>query len=167
MTNSSDNQWRESSWRRPLTPAEREQLRGWLEAHPEARADWETELDLSAALERLPAAPAPGNFTARVLQAVERETVARERLRTRRSAWLGLLPVRWLPRFALAGVMLGAGFLSHHELIAAHRARLAASLVAVADVSSLPSPEILKDFEAVRALDKSPPADEELLALLK
>ena len=31
---------RELSWQRKLTPAEAAELRAWLEAHPEARADW-------------------------------------------------------------------------------------------------------------------------------
>ena len=66
---------RESSWRRKLTEAEQAELRAYLAAHPDARADWEMESALNAALTRLPDAPVPSNFTARVLQAVEREAV--------------------------------------------------------------------------------------------
>ncbi|MCX6895644.1 MAG: hypothetical protein NTZ16_09145 [Verrucomicrobia bacterium] len=34
-------------------------------------------------------------------------------------------------------------------------------------VASLPSPDMLKDFEAIRRLSQTPPADRELLALLQ
>jgi len=43
---------------------------------------------------------------------------------------------------------------------------LAQSVVTVSGVASLPGPKILKDFEAIRALDQTPP-DVELLRLLK
>ncbi len=70
------NRLRELSWRRKLTGAEEAELRAWLAAHPDAQADWEAEAGLNAALGRLPDAPVPSNFTARVLQAVEREAAA-------------------------------------------------------------------------------------------
>jgi hypothetical protein len=50
---------------------------------------------------------------------------------------------------------------------------MAKSVVAVASVSSVPGadilkdPEILADFDAIRALNPTPGADEELIALLK
>ena len=43
---------------------------------------------------------------------------------------------------------------------------MARSVVVVADVFSLPSPEILKDFDVIRALPPGPPADEELINVL-
>ncbi len=63
---------RETSWRRKLTETEAAELRTRLAADPAARADWEVESALNAALDRLPAAPVPTNFTARVMQAVDR-----------------------------------------------------------------------------------------------
>ena len=62
---------RELGWRRPLTAAEQVELRIWLAAHPEAQAEAEAEAALNQALTRLPAAPVPSNFTARVWQAIE------------------------------------------------------------------------------------------------
>ena len=47
--------------------------RAHLAAHPEAQADWEAEAGLNDALGRLPDVAVSSNFTARVLQAVERE----------------------------------------------------------------------------------------------
>ena len=59
-------------------------MRAWLAAHPEAQADWEAEAGLSEALGQLPDAPVPSNFTARVLQSVERESAAERRRRSRK-----------------------------------------------------------------------------------
>src|ERR1035441_868191 len=70
------NRLLELSWRRKLTDAEEAQLRALLESRPEAQADWDAEATLNAVLGRLPDAPVPSNFTARVLQTVEREAAA-------------------------------------------------------------------------------------------
>ena len=157
------NRLRELRWRRKLTDAEEAELRSWLEAHPEARADWEAETELEAALGRLPDAPVPGNFTARVLQAVERELAAGPR----RSGWWSRLRLQWLPRAALASSVLAAGLVSYHLVQNAERKKLAESVAAVADVSSLPSPDILQDFDAIRRSNPTATPDEQLLALLK
>jgi len=87
-----DQKLRELNWRRELTAAERAELRTWLAAHPEAQADWQTEAALSKFLARLPDAPVPSNFTARVLQAVERETRTSERAPQRARWWHVFLP---------------------------------------------------------------------------
>ena len=129
-------------------------MRAWLAAHPEAQADWEAEAGLNAALGRLPDAPVPSNFTARVLQAVEREAAAE--LRRREGKWLTWPWRRWLPRVAFAAVVVGAGFVSYQQVQAAHRKKLAESVAVVSAVSSLPSPDILKDFDAIRALNPTP-----------
>ncbi|MEY2466714.1 MAG: hypothetical protein QOD03_1235, partial [Verrucomicrobiota bacterium] len=73
MNESDYNQLREKNWRRKLTAVEQTELRAWLAAHPEASADWEAELSLTETIVRLPDAPVPTNFTARVLQAIEQE----------------------------------------------------------------------------------------------
>ncbi len=156
---------REVGWRRRLTAAEEAELRAWLAAHPEAQADWEAEAGLNAALGRMPDAPVPSNFTARVLQAVERET-ATERRRPKED-WLTWLRPRWLPKLAFAAIVVGAGLLSYNQVQAVHRKKLAESVAAVSAVSSLPSPDILKDFDAIRALNPSPAPDEQLLAILQ
>jgi anti-sigma factor RsiW len=159
------NHLRELSWRRKLSPAEEAELRTWLAAHPEAEADWEAEAGLNAVLGRLPDAPVPSNFTARVLQAVEREAIAD--LRRSRGNWLILLRQRWMPRVAFAAVVVGAGLLSYHQVQAAHRKKLAESVATISAVSSLPSPEILRDFDAISALNPTPAPDEQLLMVLQ
>ena len=159
------NHLRELSWRRTLTSTEEAELRTWLATHPEAQADWHSEAGLNAGLARMPDAPVSSNFTARVMQAIEREAVAE--LRRPRGNWLAWLWLRWLPKAALAAVVVGAGLLSFHQVQTSHRKKLAESVAAVSAVSSLPSPEILKDFDAIRALNPAPAPDEQLLAVLQ
>jgi hypothetical protein len=156
---------RELSWRRPLTGPEEAELRAWLSAHPEAQADWQAEAGLNAGLSGLPDAPVPGNFTARVLQAVERETAAE--LRRRKGKWLTWLWRRWLLRVAFTTVVVGAGLVSYQQVEAANRKKLAESVAVVGAVSSLPSPDILKDFDAIQALNPTPLPDEDLLLVLQ
>jgi anti-sigma factor RsiW len=158
---------RESSWKRKLSATETAELRAWLAAHPDARTDWADESALTDTLGRLANAPVPSNFTARVLAAIEREAVAESRqVRLKWQGWHWRL--RWLTRGAFAALVLGAGLFSYYQVQAAkQRAEFARSVAAVSGVSSLPSPEILKDFDAIYVLNQTPAADEELLALLK
>lgn len=153
----------EAGWRRPLTEAETAALQDWLAAHPEARADWETETALTQALGGLPPAPVPSNFTARVLQAVEREEAAAAR-RPAPTRWQFLH--RWLPRVAFAMFLVGAGLFSHYRVLEVRQQRLVKGIVVVSDVAALPSPKILADFDAIQALGRVPPPDGELLALM-
>ena len=158
------NQLREQSWRRELTSSEDAALRDWLAKHPEAQADWENETALNEALRRLPDAPLSSNFTSRVLHAVQQEQAAESR-RTHRARMVWWRRLAW--RFGLACVIGAAGFFSYEQFYAAHlRAQVKQSIVAVSAVSSLPSAEILENFEAIR-LSGTPAADEKLLSLLQ
>jgi len=154
----------ELSWRRKLTVAEETRLRAWLAAHPEAESDWEAETALNQALARSHDLAVSTNFTARVLEAVRLEEAAVSRGRAAGRLWLRL---RWLPKAALAALIVGAGLVSYQNHQLTKRKALALSVAAVSDVASLPSPDILEDFDAVRALKQTPPADVDLLALLK
>ena len=167
MTNEQTNErWRELSWRRKLTPAQAAELRAWLAEHPQARADWQAEAALNQALDQLPDAPVPGNFTALVLQAVGRESAAAPR--PARLPWLAWRPrLPWLPKMGFVAILLSASVLSYYQVLAFQRAQLARSVVAISDVASLPSPQILTNFEAIQVLERTPPADIELLQLLK
>lgn len=155
---------RELAWRRELTDAERAELRVWLAAHPDAQKDWETEQQLGALLNRLPDAPISSNFTARVMQAVEREAVA---CKSKPAIWRVWLLRPLLPRVAVAAVVVCAGLLAYHHHETGRRAALAQSLVAVSEVESLPSAALLEDFDVIRRLGRTPPVDEELLALMQ
>ena len=155
--------FRELAWRRKLSPAEAEELRAWLATHPEAQEDWDAEAGLSEVLDRLPNVPVATNFTARVLQAVERKDNASHQrveagLRISQS-WL-----KWLPRTAVAAVALTASLIGVHSLLDHKRAEAyRQSVTAVSEVASLPSPEILQDFDAIHELSPAPAPDEELL----
>jgi anti-sigma factor RsiW len=157
---------RETLWHRPLTDAETTELRAWLATHPDAPADWAAEQQLSRALHRLANAPVSSNFTARVLQAVERDTSAAHRPVP--PAWRGWWrALGWVPKLATACVVLGLSVLSLHQYQAANRERMAQSVAVLTEAGPLPSPEVLQDFDTISRLAQTPPADEELLALLQ
>jgi len=152
----------ETGWRRALTKAEQAELRAWLDAHPDARADVAADVVLSRALEKLPDAPVPSNFTARVLQALEAEAVLTERAAARISVpwWHGLIP-----RFAVTAVVIGAGVLiyEHRETVKqAELATAAKSLATVVGATPLSDPTVMEDFDVIRRMSQ---ADDDLLAL--
>lgn len=160
MNESDHNPLNEKSWRK-LTPAEAAELQAWLSKHPESEADWETELRLTEAIKQLPDVPVPSNFTARVLQAIERESAVRSQHRG---------PFRWwslrllLPRGAAAAVVLGAGLLAYHEhTLTERRAELAQSVKMVPALS----PEILQNFDTIRKMGPATGPDRELIALME
>ena len=150
------NPLRELVWRRKLTEAERAELR----APPETQADWELESRLTEGLARLSDAAVPSNFTARVLQAVEREE-----MRPRATGWHWTWRVL-VPRLAVGVAVIGIAGLTyqHHEFN--QRARLARNVALMAAAQPLPSVEALKNFNAIQRMSQ-PRADEELLALLQ
>lgn len=154
---------REMSWRRKLEPQEEALLSEWLAAHPEIQPDWESETSLTELLTALPNVPVASNFTQRVLAATRREASANEPLSPRLRPWW----TRWLPKTALAAVVLLAGLISYSHIQSARRAEWAQSLATVSQVGSLPTPDVLNDFDVIAALSATPPADEELLKLMQ
>ena len=116
--------------------------------------------ELRGLLSRLPDVPVASNFTARVMQAVEHEESRPSRPRTF-SIW------NWrafLPRFALAAVVIAAAGLAlqQHEANA-RREQLAKNVARVA--GAMPSVEALQNFDAIRRMSMPAHADEGLLAL--
>ena len=164
MNDMPDHRLRETSWRRPLTEAEQAELRAWLAAHPEARADWEAEVGLSAALGQLRDEPVPSNFTARVLQQIEREAAAE---RQQFPSWRIWAWRRWLPGTAVAAAAMVLVAVGVQVQQAAYRARLGHSVVVASSVPAAPSPDSLADFEPIQRLTLAPGADTELLSLLQ
>jgi negative regulator of sigma E activity len=137
------NSLRELLWRRKLTDAER----AGLNAQPEMQADLEV----------------PSNFTARVLQAIERESV-----RSHATSWSWSWTWRvFVPRATVAAVVIAfAGLGIHRHELNAHRAALAKNVVLVAVAQPMPSVDALKNFNAIQRMSQ-PHADDELLALLR
>jgi hypothetical protein len=157
----------EASWRRELIPAEEAQLRSWLAANPDAQAEWEAEGLLTESLKRLPSVTVSCNFTARVLDAARRESAAQERARA--SRWkMWHWPARWLPRAALATLVLGAGlFAYHHVRLDGREEAIRRSVVTVSEAQPLASPEVFENFDAIQAMSQSSAADVELLKLFQ
>lgn len=153
---------RETGWRRPLTPAEQAELRAWLAAHPEQQADAQADAVLSRALANLPDAPVPSNFTARVLQAIERESPGAEPTNRRAAVpWWRV----FIPRLAVATVVIGVGIVIYRHnqnLKQAELAGTAKALVTVAAAVPQADLTVFEDFEAIRRMGQ---ADEGLLAL--
>jgi len=153
------NPLRELAWRRKLTDAEKAGLR----ADPEAQADLELESRLSAALARVPDAPVPSNFTARVLQAVEREEA--RGAQTRSGSWYWRVLV---PRLAALAVIIGLAGLAYRHHAFDQRVKLAEDIALLAQAQPVPSVEALKNFDAIQRLSRTTSqADDKLLALLQ
>jgi len=146
------NSLRELLWRRKLTDAER----AGLNAQPEMQADLETESRLSDVLARLPDVQVPSNFTARVLQAIERESV-----RSHATSWSWSWTWRvFVPRATVAAVVIAfAGLGIHRHELNAHRAALAKNVVLVAVAQPMPSVDALKNFNAIQRMSQ-PHADD-------
>lgn len=157
------NRMREIAWRRPLTDAEARELREWLAAHPEARAEWEEEQALNRVIERLANAPVPSNFTARVMQEIERDTRAHTRA-DRPAAWWWRV---FLPRAAFVGMLALAGLSVYLVNNTRRSARNAQNLVAVASVNTVLPREAQINFDVISGLNPGVPADEDLLKLLQ
>jgi hypothetical protein len=161
------NQLRETAWRRRLTTAEEAAMQAYLAAHPAEGLDWQAELELNQLLEKMPAAPpVASNFTARVLQAVERENAAQNRQSAASPMWLRLR--NWLPKLAVASVLLGLFAVNYHREQVHARTALARSIVDLTTAMPASDSGLTQDFEPIRRLsDSQPKADTELLALMK
>jgi hypothetical protein len=161
--------FREISWRRALTDAEQAELEALLSAHPEFRAEWEEEMALSTSLTRLPEPAVPSNFTARVLQAVKRETAVESRPRATVSWWRVLAQkAGWVTgaAFAAISVLIGVG-IHERQIQKQHELALANSVTIISKVPVLPNAEVLANFETIRAMNQAPSPDDQLLALLE
>lgn len=154
------NPFLEASWRRKLSPEEELELRAWLLGQPEAQADWELEIALTERLNQLRDAPVSNNFTRRVLESIARERRSRGAPVPGAGRWWR----RWLPRAAVAGVVVSGTLLGfqHHR-----RVEYARSVAAFSQVASVPGPAVLENFEAIRAMSQQPLADEDLLKALQ
>ena len=118
-------------------------------------------LELRELLSRLPDTPVSSNFTARVMQAVEREELQAARTRGWRWNWHALLP-----RAAVAAVMVAAaGFTFYQHEISNQRAAMAQSVALLAQSQPLPSVDALQNFDAIQRMSQPAHADEGLLAL--
>ena len=158
----------EASWRRALTAEELARMEAWVAAHPEAQAEWEAEAGLNGLLGRLPEAPVASNFTAQVLQELDREAASAARTHSpsfveRFRRWFN----RPAPRVAWALALVGLLWLGYERHQSHVRSDVAHGLSVLANVAELSGPTILQDFDAIQRLSQtSPGADEDLYAVL-
>ena len=160
MNESELNKLKEASCRRRLTTEEEMRLQTFFATSPRAQSEWETEFALNETLRQLPNAPLASNFTARVLQAVQRE-----HSRAPKSFW-ARWPRGWLPRLSFATVLVSIGIFSLQEYRLSRRTEMATSLEKVSQVAALPKLEWLQDFDAINRLNRAPVGDNDLLAAL-
>ena len=159
-----ETRMRELSWRRELTGAEQAELCAWIARHPEAAAQWQEEAALNALLAQLPNAPVSNNFTARVMQDIERETTRPIRESANiRPWWQRVL----LPRLAFAAVLLGAGLFAYQRNDAIQQERVASGWKAVSGTENVLSVDVLQDFNAIDQLGPRVQPDTELLSLMQ
>jgi negative regulator of sigma E activity len=154
MNDQSDN-LRESLWRRTFSDTERAAL------HPQP--ELELEARLTEALAKIPNAPVPSNFTARVLAAIELE----ENQAARPQSW-ALNWRAWWPRVAMAAaVLIFAGVGIQRYETQSQRAALVRTLAMVARTPALPDVDALVNLDAIQRMSQSGHADGELLAALQ
>jgi len=116
--------------------------------------------ELRQLLARLPDVPVASNFTARVMQAVEREESRAARRSIFNWNWHALLP-----RLAVASaVVLFAGLTFHHYERASQRRTLASHVALVAE-TQMPDVDALENFDVIQRMSQPAHADNELLAL--
>ena len=151
------------SWRRGLTPGEKARLQAFLAEQPGRATDWERETALNDTLNRLPAAPVASNFTALVMQAVERESKRTEPQAGESFGWLA----RWLRRPA-SGLAWAAALAllawSGYEQFHARPAREQAKQLSLIMKTVAPEAGVFGDFDAIQRLPAAD--DEELYAVL-
>jgi anti-sigma factor RsiW len=147
---------REAAWRRPLTAEEKAQLQSYLVIHPESQLEWEGDTALNLALSNLPNAPLSSNFTARVLQAIELEELRAHR---RAPSWMHRMRL-WLPRMAVASLVVGLGGLGYQQMrLHQIRDEQVKSLKLVSKVAvALPDMSMWQDFDAIARLEQTQPS---------
>jgi hypothetical protein len=165
MNDRERNELREAGWRRALTAAEEARLQAALVAQPDVLADLEADANLTQMLNQLPDAPLSSNFTAQVMQAVEREaaTARHVPLRERIAGWWP----RPLPRVVWVGGFLVLALAAYQQYQSRHEQQVAQGLVRFTHAAALKEPTVFQDFEVIQRLAHTPaPADEELWVVL-
>lgn len=153
----------EARWRGRLDSGQEAELRRLVAAFPGLGPVWELEEGVIRTIEGMPDAPVPGNFTARVLSQIELEDRAASR---RRISWPERLRA-WAPRLGLTCAALVLAVFSYSQFQAQQRAVVVENIPTMAKLVAMPGPEALRDFDAIRALERAPAPDLELLRLLE
>jgi len=163
----------ETRWRRELTPEETAWSQVYLDQHEEARALWQSEMDLSQLLDHLPTPALSSNFTAQVLRSVSLDQ-AGQAVSSSQSRWWRWLSRPWLKVGWAAGLLLlgSAVWFEHRHQ---NQEDMAKDLAKLQSVPSFPSADVLQDFEVIQQFSKLAPhgnpadtmSDADLLAALQ
>lgn len=165
MQGSNQDELLKAALHRKLTPEEQGRLSAHFAGHPEAQMAWEEEMSLNQLLQRLPNVPVASNFTSQVVRLAERERSRQLRL-TDSTWWQPFASFKWIQRIALATVLLSVGGFSYYQHERLVRKEVAQSVATVS--KTLPTLEMLENFEAIRRLNQVPQkVDVELLAALQ
>jgi len=154
--------------RRPLTPAEQAELKELLAATPTAWPEYREEQVLTRLLTRLPAATVSSNFSARVMREIATlESAASASVRPR---WFGLR--HWMGRLGWTTAVVALSLVGWTRYQTQQRTEYVHSLTAIGEVASVPSVEVLRDFEVIHTFARVPSAveaeaDVSLLAALQ
>ena len=125
--------------------------------HPESQLEWESDTALNLALSNLPNTPLSSNFTARVLQAIDLEELREHRRRS--PDWIQRVRL-WLPRMAVASLVVGLGGLGYQQ-VRLHQIRdeQARSVALISKVAvALPDMSMWQDFDAIARLGQTQPS---------
>jgi hypothetical protein len=151
MNEAEHNRLVEKAQRQKLDMEEQFELEMYLATRPELRAVWEEDQGLNQVLRDMPNAPVSSNFTARVMQEIDRDSrpVPVSALAV---WWREISALRWARPLAMACVLVGVGVFSVYEYRMHARAEFADSLK---QLTRVPSVEMLRDFEAINRLSQT------------
>lgn len=167
MKSSDHHELLKTGLQRRLTASEEAELQAYFADHPEAQAAWEEDASLNQALRELPNAPLSSNFTAQVLRLAEAEH--RRSIHVRPGAWWSwIASLNWARKAALTATTLALGLLAYQQYQLSYRAEVVRSAATVSSFATVPTWEMLQNFEAIHRLEEVPPkVDVELLAALQ
>jgi hypothetical protein len=159
--------WKEVGLRRELSPDEIAELRAYVDGHPEKSREITADLSLNRVLRRLPDRPVSSNFADQVLQAVAK--VQRQQLTiASASGWSWRRLNHYLPRWAMAGLLIGIGLFSYRQYQIQSRVELARTVMTVSNFSTLAPVEVWENYDAIVRLSHVPvEVDEDLLKALE
>lgn len=156
----------DSAWRRPLTAGELAEIQRWCAEHPDQKTEIELDLQAARCTQGLPNVAVPSNFMSQIWREIDRPVPSP-------SASSGHLPFLWnwrvwIPRFAVATLVIGGGMGAWQYRQTAQRTQVASGFQQVFQAASVPDPAMLKDFDSLRLVMETPGSlDVELLAALQ
>lgn len=155
---------------RPLSSNELTRLRSLYGTEPDGMEAMELDLRVTQSISQLPNVPVSSNFTAQVLQRVERVEGGR-RVKAGSGFW-GVL-MRWVRPITVGSALAFVGVVGYLQYRTSARVEFAESVATLSTAAAVPPLELLQNFEAINQLSQVPRdedvelVDFELLAALQ